>query len=744
MSLEIETERDGASGELIQVEETRPPQRQPAPGAWQRLTGLSNGAIAALVGLASFLVYWRTTAISIAWGDSPELTAAAYNAGVPHPTGYPLYMLLGHTFIRLFPLGSVAYKMNLLSAICAALAVALSYRLMVRITRSRVASLVTTLAFAFSMTFWSQAVIAEVYAFHMLGIMAVLTLVLAWERRGDRRWLRAAAVVYGLCFTHHLMSALLAPGLLVFALTSRHRGQFLRELRWTVPLFLLPLGIYLYLPLAALRDPSTNWGDPRNWDNFLMHVTGQQYRRAMFTMSGAQLLQRAKEYSGIGLSGNPGHLPAQFSLGLLWLAPLGLWNLARHRWRQLALTALIYLATIGYAFNYYIYDVEVYYLPAHLMVAIWIAAGLRQVGVWLGTAQRQGRRRIAAKRSQRRPLNAVVGAALLVMPLSLLLSNWETNDHHNDWSALMYARAALAALKPNALLLSGDDNYYFPLMYTRFVENRRPDVILMSFYDLTRPERARLATRQAARGLIVKLPPKFGVLPKGVTEDNRLLEQIVADNVGRRPVYLLAKPGALQFPWLKEVIDPYYRFVESNVPSMEISRRGPQLAVRDPRPERPTHARFGPRQPDGRVENGVELLGCDVEGRRQENIPWLRVSYYWRVHNQALARPAKVWVLFTDAEGNYQRKADGSPEFHNIHPLAYGMGLGSQPLPPVLKETFDIYIPPQQWNQRLHMRIALALGEKFLPTEKSKDHWVELGEVPVVGAKSESMRVAAK
>src|SRR5688572_1692281 len=84
---------------------------------------------AALVALAALAVYLRTLAPSIVLGDSPELTAAAYLAGVPHPTGYPLYMILGHLFIRLCPLGSVAYRMNLLSALAAAAAVGLVYLL---------------------------------------------------------------------------------------------------------------------------------------------------------------------------------------------------------------------------------------------------------------------------------------------------------------------------------------------------------------------------------------------------------------------------------------------------------------------------------------------------------------------------------------------------------------------------------------------------------------------------------------
>src|SRR5213078_1968774 len=137
-----------------------------------------HARLALLVGLIAFAVYLRTLAISIIWGDSPELTAAAYNLGIPHPTGYPLYMLISHAFLKLFPIGSVAYRMNLLSAICGAGAVALIFLLMRRFTHSRLAGLIATLMFAFSVTFWAQAVIAEVYAFHMLLSTALLLCVL--------------------------------------------------------------------------------------------------------------------------------------------------------------------------------------------------------------------------------------------------------------------------------------------------------------------------------------------------------------------------------------------------------------------------------------------------------------------------------------------------------------------------------------------------------------------------------------
>jgi hypothetical protein len=333
-------------------------------------SGLRMGTlpVSLLLGLAAFGVYWRTLAVSIVWGDSAELTAAAYCAGVPHPTGYPLYMLLGHALARLVPWGSPAYRMNLLSALAGALAVALLYPLLLRFTRSRAASAAMTLTFAFIPLYWSHAVITEVYTLHILGMVAVMNCVLAWDRRGDRRWLWAAALAYGLCFTHHLLSVLLAPGLLLFALTSRQRRSFLAELRFTLPLFLLPFLLYLYVPLAAWRDTPMNWGDARTWENFLAHVTGRQYRHVMFALSSPQLAGNCREYAR--------SLVEQFPVELLWLAPVGAWRLTRRRPRLGALALLIYLAQTIYALNYQISDIEVYYLPSHLMVALWIGCGL--------------------------------------------------------------------------------------------------------------------------------------------------------------------------------------------------------------------------------------------------------------------------------------------------------------------------------------------------------------------------------
>jgi hypothetical protein len=531
---------------------------------------------AMLIGLAALCVYLRTLAPGIVFGDSPELTTAAYHLGVAHPTGYPLYMLLGYGFTHFLPLGSAAYRMNLLSALAAAAAVALLYLLALRVTRSRLASAATALLMAFSVTFWSRAVIAEAYALHLAFVVAVLLCVVVWDARGDRRWLLAAALLWGLSFTHHMQTALLAPALLYFVLTSRRRGQFLRELRWTIPLFLAPLLLYLYLPLSALRNPPWTFAYTGSWDGFRDHVTARMYRDMMGVPSWGVFRQHLVDYGGWpshddtgGHHDSPAYLLSQFSVSLLWLAPWGLWDLFRRRRRLFGLTLLVYLAVVGWALNYNIPNIEVYYLPSHMIVALWIGCGLRQL-VFLPARLW---RRLRLPRPSRRRLGAGFGAAMLALPLLLLAANREADDMSRDRSAEWLGRALLDALKPNALLLDQGDNWLFPALYPHYVENRRPDVTIVPAYLFVEGTNIQLITRLASRGLVVRVPAAYPPHPVPALR-RRFLAQFIADNRRSRPVYIAGPKAELiaSLPEMREAV-PALRRLGGKEPVFEVMDR---------------------------------------------------------------------------------------------------------------------------------------------------------------------------
>lgn len=683
--------------------------------------------LSALLGLLALAVYVRTLCVSIGWGDSPELTTAAYFAGVPHPTGYPTYMLLGHLFLRLCPIGSVAYRMNLLSALSAAAAVALLFLLAFRLTRSRPAAAVAALLFAFSRTFWSQAVIAEVYAFHLLLTAATLFSALEWDRTGSRRWLGVTALVYGLSFTHHLMSVLLAPALVLLAATSKHRGAFVRQLAWTLPLFLAPLLLYLYLPWAAHRDPPANWGDPRSWQNVLDHVSGKQYRTSMFSKGLPFLGKQFGKYAGFPAEGNPGFLLSQFNVGLLAVGALGALSLVRRRLRWFGVTALIYAVNVLYSVNYDIYDIEVYYLPSHLVVAIWIGCGLRVLGAWLALFWK----RLQMAPPRRRSIGLALSLALLLVPGSYLGGNWTANDRSRDWSAHTYARAALQALKPNAVLLAAGDDPYFPLLYVRHVERRRTDVTIVSIYNLFLPERLRLTTRLKAEGLQVEPPACYLRAPRGFHDDNCLLSQIVTDNFPRRPLYVLAPDGTLEEPWLKSVMERYVQVTTSNVPFIELRKERPHLEVPLQEGNRQAVA-FDERDGPRKTRAGLEFVAYDVKAEVRDGVPWYRLKYLWRLNDPKLGKAASVRILFADAEGNYATRPDGVPEFHNNHHLGQTRSAKRTALPHGFLEEYEVYVPPAHWGKELHLWVGVLAGEELMRARGQDRPYVRVGALPVV------------
>ena len=307
---------------------------------WQKWDWLT-GAIASMV---SFGIYAWSAAPNVTLLDSGEFVVAAQHFGVPHPTGYPLWTLLNWVFL-LLPLGNAAWEVAIFSGLCAAAAVGLCAALLSNIQRwyygGRLAgrarflpqfvALSFSLMLAFSQSMWSQAVIAEVYALHVLLIAAFLTLCYSWVLRPESDALMLGAFFsLALSFSNHHLTIALAPlpfllillirrrtfldwlfaglltlllGYLGFAILSKDAavlktavrffycvalafGLFiwLRKLRvrWRLIAY-LPIVIaagllpYAYMPLASATNPPMNWGYTRSAEGFFFSINRSQY-----------------------------------------------------------------------------------------------------------------------------------------------------------------------------------------------------------------------------------------------------------------------------------------------------------------------------------------------------------------------------------------------------------------------------------------------------------------------------------
>ncbi len=183
----------------------------------------------------------------------PSLRCWLKQLGVTHNPGYPIYILLAHIWTYL-PAGDIAYRVNLFSAFMAAIAVAGVYVATVLLSRERIAGIVAALAFAVSWTFWSQAVIAEVYTPGAAMLSIILACIFGWYRT-DARWpLFVAGMCGALSLGVHSTTALLAPAIVVFLLFA-WRG---RSNPWLHATTGVVAGLIVYFIVFGLVD----WNAP--------------------------------------------------------------------------------------------------------------------------------------------------------------------------------------------------------------------------------------------------------------------------------------------------------------------------------------------------------------------------------------------------------------------------------------------------------------------------------------------------
>lgn len=368
---------------------------------------ISNRVVAGLLAGGFFVLYAATAAPSVAtvFDDSLEFQLVLPTLGIAHPTGYPLYTLLGWLFTRVIPAGDAAWRANLFSAVAAAACVGFLFQLARLAVGARLPALLATVLFALAPLWWSQATIAEVYALH--GLFVVLLWWVAFSPGIRLEWL---ALLVGLSLTHHRLTLLLLPGLLLWVYW-REPG-LLRSPRQMVRLLVLaalPLALYGVIWLRGQAIPTTAGTWLNTWPAFWEHITASAYTSFVSTTPAA----------GSGI--NPAVvLVAQFGLAGAAFGFLGLfpWQLQVRRWAVLALSFVI---QVLFVMNYATADAEVFMLPAVVLFAVFAAAGLALVQdmvlVWWAQLRQHGIVLPGSFRTYRGLIQLGLAVLVLLMPL---------------------------------------------------------------------------------------------------------------------------------------------------------------------------------------------------------------------------------------------------------------------------------------------------------------------------------------
>jgi hypothetical protein len=610
-----------------------------------KLTRLPCWLLPVIVGLGALILYAVPAAPSLValYDDSLEFQLVVPTFGIAHPTGYPLYTLLGGLWSRvIFPFGNWAWRMNIFSAMIGAATVTVHFLLARRLAGGNPwAGIAAALAFALSPLWWSQTTVAEVYTLHGLFVAAILFVTVDDRRRqtADSRQqhatrntqhaLRITHLLLGLGLTHHRTTVLLLPGLALYLL-------------WTVPgiwrpqrawigwmlALLTPLLLYAYIPLRAVMGAVDLEGAYVNtWAGFWDHVLARGYTSffaenplAVHRSPADWLALFAAQFGWIGLI-----------LGIAGLV-LGLLDARlRPAWGLITVTLIVNLV---FAANYQVADAEVFAVPAFLCLALGIgkAVGSAQWAVSSGrqTVDRRrqtadGRPQTADRRRQtkdddRRLSNTqhaprithyafrISHYALLIIPLLLLLffplGRGPAVDRRDDWAIHDYAVALAKVDFPAGSQVVGLRGQTTALAYMQQAEGLGKNALPVA---IDNPE---------ARRAYVEASVEAGV-PLFLTQELAGIEER----------YSFSGEGPLVRVW----------------PRGEVSIGTPQQA-----------------RVEILADGALHLLGYDLDVLAQAGGPGLRVAFYWQP-TQPLDRILKLSLRLLDANGEALIQEDRFP-----------------------------------------------------------------------------------
>ena len=405
--------------------------------------------------------------------------------------------------------------MNLMAAVFGVLGVWTVYSLIERMTGSKLGAWVGGGVLAFIPVFWWQTVAAEVYTLHVFFVALMMWLLWWWEERREFSILVVFALVTGLSFGNHLQTVMLAPGVF-YLILSGDRKVLLDGKRFLVLslFFILPLLVYLYLPIRTWAGAAIHWGDPDSWDRFWAHVSGRSHRGGyVFNLGVWGYVDRLKESLGF--------IWSQFGVMVL-VGVWGWWRIRLVRWRVF----FVWVVVFDLFYTVFLNTISLEITPFNLSVCLVLAIG---IGVGVADLVKGCERYVSAGVMR----GVKVGCG--VVPGMFLVLNFGVSDQSRNYTAYEHALNIFRTTENRPVLFINGDNHLFPVIYAHLVERMREDAAL---YD-------RL-------NLIFKMPQAGkSIAPRTMAweeERNALEKAMITANTGNPVYYAVFGPYAVDMP----------------------------------------------------------------------------------------------------------------------------------------------------------------------------------------------------
>lgn len=407
---------------------------------------VSDRLLPAIAATLVFVVYLATIYPGLLdIGDATKFSFVGRILGTPHAPGYPLYVMVSHLFSYL-PWGTLAYRMNALSAIFGAVTVAIVYLCARRMGAGRAAACAAALALGFGQAFWSRALYAKTYTLNAALVAAGVLLLLRWSETLRPGHLYAAAVVFALSVGNHLTVIALVPAIVLFVLlTSARTALRPQSLAIAAALVVLGLSQYLFILVRTLQGALYLEARARNLSELWSVMTARRFAHEIGAFSWSDVLS-------IRLPHIARLMWTELGVIGLMLAMAGLIVLVIHRPKHALLLGGGAAGVILLTTNMGSEEDEGFLLSSFVLLWIVAAVGLQRV--------------VDALRTH---ASKVAGAAAVLLAASVpsvqVVANYRVNDHHDETFESRYFDALFAVLPAKTAFVQDEYRLNMKLLY---------------------------------------------------------------------------------------------------------------------------------------------------------------------------------------------------------------------------------------------------------------------------------------
>ncbi|XP_026509990.1 transmembrane protein 260 isoform X2 [Terrapene carolina triunguis] len=441
------------------------PQPGSRPGRQRGPQRHGAGGFAGALGAAVAAAYAATLPPSVPGGDSGELITAAYELGVAHPPGYPLFTLLAKLVIGLFPFGSIAYRVNLLCGLLGAGAASLLYYTVFRLSGSYAGGVLAAGVFSFSRLTWQWSISAEVFSLNNLFVGLLMALTVHFEEAATAKERSKISKVGAFCC-----------GL---SLCNQH----------TIVLYVLCIVLWVLFQLFKGKAKSEAGSSLR--DMLLSQVTHMKTELS-FTVPALAMVawlhtaMQAKQEKSSVIWLFTGML-CIYSLFFAWRA-------------NLDITKPLFMGVV-----------ERFWMQSNAVAAVLAGLGLASL-ISVGNTLLENNR----------VLQCVEWLSAAALVTSQIYANYSICDQSRNYVVDKFARNLLSSMPPDAIILLRGDLTGNSLRYLHYCEGMRPDVTLvdqeMMTYEWYLPKMAKHLPGISFPGR--RWNPVEGILPDGTLTFN--------------------------------------------------------------------------------------------------------------------------------------------------------------------------------------------------------------------------------